>query len=332
MFVIQGYSLAVIFCVITMICWGSWANTQKLAEKTWRLELFYWDYVFGIALAALLFAFTLGSTGSEGRGFLEDLAQASSGSLWSAVIGGVILNAASILLVGSIALAGMAVAFPVGFGLALVIGVIVNYAAQPQGDPILLFTGVAFVSAAIVLDAVAYKRIPRSNSSRGNTGLILAILCGILSGFFYRFVAQAMSPDFIQMEAGKLSPYTAMVFFALGILVSNFVFNTAIMLKPFKGERVSPWEYFRGRKSDHAWGITGGIIWSVGMMFSIIAFGVAGPAISYGLGQGATMVAAFWGVFIWKEFKEAPIGTNRLLAMMFVSFTIGLVLIVIAGS
>ena len=332
MFVLQNYAVAVIFCVITMLCWGSWANTQKVAGKTWRFELFYWDYVIGVLLAALLFALTIGSVGEDGRGFLDDLAQASTTHLGSAVLGGVIFNVANILLVAAIALAGMAVAFPVGIGLALVIGVIVNYVAQPQGDPVMLFAGVGLVAAAIVMDAMAYRRLPGQGGSRGTLGLGLAVLCGILMGFFYRFVASAMSPDFVDMQAGMLSPYTAMVFFAVGIVLSNFVLNTIIMLKPFQGEPIAPSQYFRGTGKDHLWGITGGMIWSVGMMFSIIAFGVAGPAISYGLGQGATMVAAFWGVFVWKEFKDAPVGTDKLIGMMFISFLLGLVLIIAAGS
>jgi glucose uptake protein len=178
---------------------------------------------------------------------------------------------------------------------------------------------------------MAYRRLPGQGASRGTLGLILAVLCGILMGFFYRFVAAAMSPEFMEMEPEKLSPYTAMVFFALGIVASNFIFNTAIMLRPFKGEPISPSEYFRGTAQDHLWGVVGGMIWALGMMFSIIAFGVAGPPISSGLGQGATMVAAFWGVFIWKEFRGAPVGTGKLLAIMFVSYLAGLGLIIAAS-
>jgi glucose uptake protein len=247
------------------------------------------------------------------------------------LLGGVVFNAANILLVAAIALAGMAVAFPVGIGLAMVIGVVVNYWAQPSGRPVMLFAGVALVVTAIILDALAYRRLPGQTAKRGALGLGLSVLCGVLMGFFYRFVASAMSPDFIDMEPGKLSPYTALVFFALGIFLSNFVLNTAIMFKPFSGEPVAPAAYFRGAGRDHVWGVVGGMIWATGMMFSIIAFGVAGPAISYGLGQGATLVAAFWGVFIWKEFADAPKGTRGLIAAMFAAFLVGLGLIILAG-
>lgn len=332
MFVLQTYTVAVVFCVITMLCWGSWANTQKLAGKRWRFELFYWDYVFGILLMALIFAATLGSYGDAGRGFLDDLKQAELANVGSAILGGVIFNAANILLVAAIAIAGMSVAFPVGIGLALVIGVLVNYWADPKGEPVQLFAGVAMVVAAIVLDALAYRKLPGQGKGGGTKGLILAVLCGVLMGYFYRFVAASMSKDFVQMEVGKLSPYTAMVFFSLGILLSNFVFNTAIMVKPFTGDPVPLSDYFKGAAKDHLWGVVGGMIWAVGMTFSIIAFGIAGSAISYGLGQGATMVAAFWGVFIWREFRNAPSGTNSLIGLMFAGYILGLALIIRSGG
>lgn len=332
MFVIQNYALAVVFCVITMLCWGSWANTQKLAGKRWRFELFYWDYVLGVLLMALIFAYTLGSQGEHGRSFLDDLAQAQLGNLGSAFLGGVVFNAANILLVAAIAIAGMSVAFPVGIGLALILGVLVNYLEKPRGEPIQLFLGVGLITAAIILDALAYRKLPGQGQGTSAKGLILSVLCGILMGFFYRFVATAMSEDFVNMQEGKLSPYTAMVCFSLGMLLSNLVFNTAIMLRPFTGEPVPLSDYFKGTLWDHVWGVVGGMIWAVGMTFSIIAFGKAGPAISYGLGQGATMVAAFWGVFIWREFKSAPPGTNNLIRLMFLLFIAGLALIIMAGN
>jgi len=328
MFILQSYPLAVLFTFITMLCWGSWANTQKLAGKEWRFELFYWDYVLGVLIMALIFALTLGSFGSAGRSFLEDLAQADFSNLLSAMIGGAVFNAANILLVAAIAIAGMAVAFPVGIGLALVLGVIVNYIATPLGNPTVLFFGVFLVLVAIFLDAFAYKRIPNQASGVTTKGLVLSVLVGILMGFFYRFVAKSMSVDFLNLEHGKLSPYTAVLFFSVGLLISNFLFNYLIMKKPFVGEPVPISAYFKGGGKVHLYGILGGIIWYVGMSFSIIASGQAGFAISYGLGQGATMVAAFWGVFIWKEFKEAKPGTNTMLALMFIFFIVGLAFII----
>jgi glucose uptake protein len=331
MLIVEHYGVAVALCIVTMLCWGSWANTQKLAGKTWRFELFYWDYVFGVLLAALLIAFTLGSTGEAGRPFLADLRQATPVALGSAFVGGIVFNAANILLVAAIALAGLAVAFPVGIGLALVLGVIVNYVAQPAGRPGMLFAGVGLVAVAIILDAIAYRRLPGQTARNATLGLVLSVVAGVLMGFFYRFVAAAMASDFTAMEPGKVGPYTAMVLFAAGLVASNVVFNTILMRKPVSGEPLGPAAYFGGTFRDHVWGVAGGMIWALGMTLSIIAFGVAGPAISYGLGQGATMVAAAWGVFVWREFAAAPPGTAKLLAAMFVCFIVGLGLIIAAG-
>lgn len=337
MVMIESYQVAVLMCIITMICWGSWANTQKLASKEWRFQLFYWDYCIGVLLLTLIFAFTLGSTGEHGRSFMADLRQASGRAIGSALLGGVIFNIANILLVAAIDIAGMSVAFPVGIGLALVIGVFSSYRENPSGNPTLLFMGVACVAAAIVLDALAYKRLPAAGQKTSAKGIVLSILCGILMSQFFVFVQRAMPKSLAEISdpamAGKLTPYTALVFFALGLFVSSFVFNTLVMARPFVGEPVPFGDYFRkGTPWLHAVGILGGMIWGVGMSFAILAGDRAGYAISYGLGQGATMVAAFWGVFIWKEFKNARPGTNKLLALMFALFIIGLVLIIRANT
>jgi glucose uptake protein len=330
MFIVATYSLAVIFCVVTMLCWGSWANAQKLAAKNWRFELFYWDYVIGILLTSLLLAFTLGSTGAEGRPFLADFAQADNANLQSAILGGVLFNGANILLGAAIAIAGMSVAFPVGIGLALAIGVVVNYLDAPLGNPLFLFGGVALVLLAVLLNAQAYRRMAAGQTGVSLKGLGLSVAAGVLMGFFYKYVAASMTMDFAQPEAGKLTPYTALVFFAVGILLSNFLFNTILIYRPFVGEATSIGAYFRGTGRDHLTGILGGVIWMIGMSFSILASEKAGPAISYGLGQGATVVAALWGIYVWQEFKTAPKGTSNLLNAMLFCYIVGLALIIVA--
>ena len=331
MFIPSSYALAVFLCLITMLCWGSWANTQKLATGRWAFPLFYWDYAIGIVLLSLLFGFTLGSIGESGRGFIADLSQGSSEALFSAFVGGIIFNLANLLVVAAIDVAGLAVAFPIGIGIALVLGVIVNYYAAPVGDPLLLFGGVALVAVAIVLDAVAYGRLSKGQQSTPVKGILLSLAGGVLMGFFFRFVAAAVSLNFADPEPGLLTPYSAVFIFSLGVFISNFLWNTIFMYKPVKGDAVSYRDYFsRGNFKLHAIGILGGLIWCIGMSFSMIASEQAGFAISYGLGQGATMVAAAWGVFVWKEFANAPKGTNVLINLMFVCFIAGLVLIILA--
>ena len=331
MFVLDNFGIAIVFCVVTMFCWGSWANTQKLAGKRWPFELFYWDYVFGVLLMALIFAFSMGSIGDGGRGFLVDTMQAEPQNLGLALAGGAVFNIANILLVAAIAVAGMSVAFPVGIGIALVEGVLITYFFTDQeANPYILFTGVGLITVAIVLDALAYGRLPRERKGGLVRGLVLAILCGVLMGLFYYLVSASMSSDFVDLAAGKLSPYSAMMFFSLGMLASQVIFNTANIVGWSTDPDVPLPAYFKGAPRDHLWGVVGGMIWAVGMMFSIIAAGKAGFAISYGLGQGATMVAALWGVFIWREFREAPPGTNRLIWLMFAGYIVGLGLLIVA--
>lgn len=333
MYIVPTYGVAVFFCIITMLCWGSWANTQKLAEKTWRFELFYWDYVIGIVLFSIISAFTLGSMGEQGRSFMDDLQQASSSNIGSAFLGGIIFNAANILFSAAIALAGMAVAFPIAIGLALVLGVIVNYAASQKGDPTYLFLGVALVMIAIIINAIAYRRISNANQKVSTKGIVISLIAGVLMSFFYRFIAASMDLDnFEQPAIGKMTPYTAVFIFSLGILASNFIFNTILMKKPFEGASVSYADYFKGKFKTHMVGVLGGLIWGIGNSFNLIAAGKAGAAISYGLGQGATLIAAMWGVFIWKEFKQSPAGTDGFVTAMFLFFIVGLGLIIYAGS
>ena len=333
MYIVNSYFLAVILCVITMFCWGSWANTMKLKPSSWPNPLFYWDYCLGIVVFTLLLALTLGSIGEEGRGFFQDLKQAGGRSIGSAFIGGVVFNLSNLLWVAAAAVAGMAVAFPIAVGLALVIGVVLNYAAEAKGDPVLLFTGVGLVVVAIVVNAIAYRTVPVKHKGDNRKGIILSILAGAIMGFFYRFVAAGVSMNFNSPEQGMLTPYTAVFIFSIGCYLSGFIWNTYFMYRPVEGSPSTYNEYFtKGTLRVHGVGVLGGAIWAMGLSFSILAAQQAGPAISYSLGQGATMVGAAWGVFVWKEFKEAPKSTNWLLFIMFLCFIAGLILITLAKN
>ena len=333
MFIVNSYGLAVMLCIITMICWGSWGNTQKLAAKSWRYELFYWDYAIGILLFSVLLCFTLGSYDDEGRSFLPDLMQLEIDKMVSALIGGAIFNASNILLAAAVSIAGMTVAFPLGVGLALVLGVIINYIGNPKGDVALLFIGVALVALAIIVNGMAASR--KVDAAQGNSrkGIILAVIAGVLMSSFYRFVAAAMDLDnFSSPTPGMATPYTAFFIFSCGVLLSNFVFNTLAMRRPFVGTPVSYSDYFKGSFGTHLVGVFGGCVWGLGTALSYIAAGKAGAAISYALGQGAPMIAALWGIFIWKEFKGSNATTNWLLTLMFVLFISGLSLVTLAGA
>lgn len=328
MYIIETYSWAVICAIITMICWGSWPNTRKLVSTGWRFELFYWDYVLGVLLVSVLMAISWGSHGTAGRDLWEDMRLADTSALLSAAAAGVIFNAGNILFMAAIAFAGMAVAFPIGAGLAMVLGIIVNYIALPSGSPYFLFGGMVCIILAILLSAAAYRRLAKQLNKTPVKGILLAIGAGILFGFFYRFIAASMATDFAHPQPGRLTPYTAVLFFAIGTVVSNIVFNTLLMYRPLEGKPVGYSDYFNGSARDHISGLLGGCIWGLGISLSILCAGKVGYAISFGLGQCNAMIAAIWGVLVWKEFKNAPAGTNRLLYGMFACYVMGVLLII----
>jgi glucose uptake protein len=328
MILVQNYALAVFLCAVAMICWGSWQNTRNLIGKGWRFELFYWDYSIGILLFALLMAFTFGSFGNQGRSFVPDLLQADGKNLLSAAIGGFIWNIGTLLLVASISIAGMSVAFPIGGGLGWVLGILINYLGKPEGNPLLLFGGTAVIILAILLSMQSYRKLAIHQKKPSFKGILLALLAGLCIAFFYRFVASSLATDFTPAEAGKISSYTAVVFFSLGAIVSTVLVNPIFMARPVEGRPVKMTEWSGGTSKAHLLGLLGGAIWCLGNSVSFMSVGAASPAISYGLSNAAPVVAALWGIFVWKEFRDAPKGTNFLLAMMFVCYIIGLTFIV----
>ncbi|HEX4020381.1 MAG TPA: GRP family sugar transporter [Acidobacteriaceae bacterium] len=316
----ETYSIALFFMVLSMLCWGSWANTVKLCPQ-YRFQLFYWDYVLGLFAGTSVWGLTLGSTGDTGRQFIIDVSRASVPSILWAVLGGIIFNAANLLLVAAIEIAGLAVAFPVGIGLALVVGAVSSYILLPRGNPFLLFGGIALVVAAIVCDAVAYRMREREHQAMSRRGLTISLVAGLLMGSFYPFVSHAMS---LTHAPG---PYATSFYFVVGVALCAIPFNYVLMRKPLDGQPpVAMRRYFQVSARWHGWGILGGAIWCTGAIFNFVASRahVVGPAVSYSIGQGATMISAAWGVFVWREFAGAAPLAKKLLALMFFLFILGL--------
>jgi glucose uptake protein len=339
----QTYIATLLLMILSMLCWGSWANTFKLAGKKWRFELFYFDYAFGVLLAAILYAFTVGSLGFDGFSFVDDLMHAGKRQWLWGFSGGVVFNLANMLLVAAISVAGLAVAFPVGIGVALIVGVVWNYAIKPNGNPILLFAGIAVIVAAIIVDSMAYRSLAISKvveeikagkakstmKKASPKGIILSLVSGILMGCFFPLVVKGQSGEL------GLGPYAVGFVFAVGVFSSTFIFNMFFMNLPIEGEPIEVLDYFRGGFRQHALGILGGAIWCTGTLANFVAASApeevhVGPAISYAIGQGATMVSALWGLLVWKEFSGADARTKALIAIMLVLFVCGLGLVSVA--
>ena len=316
----ETYIIALFFMVLSMLCWGSWANTVKLCPQ-YRFQLFYWDYVLGLVVGIFVWGLTLGSIGNTGRQFIMDVSHASEPSILWAVLGGIIFNVANLLLVAAIEIAGLAVAFPVGIGLALVVGAVSSYILSPRGNPFLLFGGIALVVAAIVCDALAYRMREREHQAMSRRGLAISMVAGLLMGSFYPFVSHAMS---LPHAPG---PYATSFYFVVGVALCAIPFNYVLMRKPLDGQPpVAMRRYFQASSRWHVWGILGGVIWCTGTVFNFVASRahVVGPAVSYSIGQGATMISAVWGVFVWREFAGAAPLAKKLLALMFFLFVLGL--------
>jgi len=322
----ETYGLAFLFMILSMLCWGSWANSMKLCPG-YRFQLFYWDYVIGLIAAAILWGSTLGSLGAVGRSFDADLAHSGTLPILLAMAGGAIFNVANLLLVAAIDIAGLAVAFPIGIGLALVVGAISSYIVSPKGNPLLLFGGIALVVAAIVFDAIAYRLRETERTAMSRRGIVISLIAGLLMGTFYPFVSKAMTGE------GTPGPYAVLLFFAIGVAVCAVPVNYIFMRFPLDGDKpASMRSYWQAPGSWHLWGVVGGAVWGTGAMANFVASQahIVGPAVSYSIGQGATMISACWGVFVWHEFSAAPARSKTSLKWMFVFFLCGLTAIACA--
>ncbi len=325
MFTPSTLTIALVMMITSAVCWGSWANTYK-GVKNYRFELFYWDYAVGIFLVSLLFAFTLGSTGQDAHSFLNNVRAADTSNIVHVLVGGAIFNLANLLLVAAIDMAGLAVAFPVSIGIALVVGVVLSYALQPKGNALLLALGVLCALVAVILDGKAYGALRSTGRSVSTKSIVTCIVSGVLMGLWAPFVTHAMT------RGNTLGPYSVAVFLTLGALLSCTIWNIYFMRRPLVGEPVSFAGFFQGPMSGHALGLLGGVIWGTGTVFNLVAANFTGVAISYAIGQSAPMVAAFWGVFVWKEFAGSPGKAKLYLGMMFVFYAFAIILVARANG
>jgi len=325
MFTPHNLGIALIMMITSAICWGSWANTYK-GVKNYRFELFYWDYAIGIFLSSLVLALTMGSTGHDSSSFVNNVQAADHSNIVSALVGGALFNLANLLLVAADNLAGLAVAFPVSIGIALVVGVVLNFILQPKGSVLLLAGGVACALIAVVLDGKAYGSLPRAGRGTSRKSIILCVVSGTLMGLWSPFMTYAMT------RGHSLTPYSGTTFLTLGALLSCFVWNVYFMKKPLVGDPVSFGGFFTGPPSGHLLGLIGGCIWGLGTVLNLTAGKLTGQAISYAIGQSSPMVAALWGVLVWKEFDGSGKTAKIYLAFMFVFYGLAILLVAHANG
>ena len=311
--------------ITSAVCWGSWANTYK-GVKNYRFELFYWDYAVGIFLISLILGYTMGMTGSGPDSLINNIHSASPSNIFHALIGGALFNLANLLLVAAIDMAGLAVAFPVSIGIALVVGVVLSYVLQPQGSIGFLTAGVICAVVAIIMDGKAYASLATTGRSASKKSLVVCVVSGILMGLWAPFMTHAMT------RGNPLGPYSAAIFLTLGALLSCFIWNIYFMKHPLVGEPVQFSGFFHAPASGHALGLVGGCIWGVGTVFNLVAAHFTGVAISYAIGQSAPMVAALWGIFVWKEFKGSGSRSKVYLLLMFVFYSLAILLVARANG
>ena len=325
MFIPHTLSIALLMMITSAICWGSWANTYK-GVKNYRFELFYWDYAIGIFLISLVLAFTMGSTANDTASFLNNVRSADPSNFLYTLAGGAVFNLANLLLVAAIDMAGLATAFPVSIGIALVVGVVSSYLLQPKGSAVLLAAGVACAIIAVILDGKAYASLQKVANALSRKSIALCVISGILMGLWAPFVTHAMT------QGHALGPYSVGVFFTLGALFSCFLWNVYFMRKPLVGTPVSFSGFLHGPASGHTLGVLGGVIWGTGTVFNLVAANFTGVAISYAIGQSAPMVAALWGVLAWKEFQGANRRAKTFLTLMFVFYIFAILLVARANT
>jgi glucose uptake protein len=324
-----SYAAVLILLIVGMLAWGSWANLFKATGGKWRFELFSFDFAVGVLLAAAVLAVTAGSLGFDGFSLRDDLQLAGKRQeLWG-FTAGVVFNLGNMLLLGAVSIAGMSVAFPAALGCALIVAALWNFALNPGGSAGLVFGGAAVVAGAIVFDVLAFKTLsvvkaaqaeagpgkPRKRKSSSKS-VLLSLAGGLLLGSFAPLIQMGRAGD------NGLGPYSIGFIFAFGVIASTFVFNLFFMNLPVQGKPIEIREYFNARLGRHGLGLLSGVVWYIGMIASLIGGRVEGAArvsatITYALQQGAIVIAALCGLFLWNEYAGADASVKLRLGLMF---------------
>jgi glucose uptake protein len=333
------YLAALLLTLFSVLCLGSWANGLKLVKK-WRFELFYFDFAIGLLLGAILAAFTFGTLGSDGFTFLDDLMRAGKRNMVFALGAGVVFNLGNMLMVGGVSLVGLTLGFPLSLGLSLVTAVTLSYVTKPQGNAVMVLTGLALFILAVLLSLYSHRalslsrEVQKMKAGEHRTlqpkvswkGVLLCLIGGLLMGLFKPLLATATVGD------TGLGPYSMSLLFCIGVAGSAFVFNLFLMNLPIQGSPLEILDYFRGRPRQHAFGILAGLVWAAGAIGSYVAASappevLTSPSVSYALLQGAPLLTALWGLLAWKEFRGADARVYAPMVLVIFLFVAGLVML-----
>jgi len=326
----------ILLMLICMLCCGSWAVGYKMVRK-YRFELFYFDFSLGLGLLALICAFTVGSLGWDGFNFTDDLRNAHKQTLLWAFLAAVIFNFGNMLMMAAVSVAGLALAFPTAFGVAMVVGVWMDFLGRPGGNATILLGGTLLILVSVILNSSGYSylkilqhealaRAGKAKSTRRPSsikGVILAVVGGLVMGTYAPLLVRAQDPDF------GVGPYALLFLFAAGVFFSTFVYNLFFMNLPVEGDPLEMGDYLKAPLQNHFYGFGSGVIWGIGTLAAFVATTPKGdthlgPPLAALLGQAAPIVAALWGLLVWRETKGGDTRVRAFAAITLVLFALGL--------
>src|SRR5579863_393268 len=346
----QAATLALL--ILSLVCWGSWANTLKLAGE-WRFELYYYDFAIGFAMLAVVAAFTGGSLNSGELTFQDNFLITGYRTMAYVIAAGVIFNLGNMLLTAAISVAGMALAFTTTFATALVVATTWSFIFEASGGFLLSVCGAVLLLAALVMGAAAYSnyliarseaakeaakaeaakkdvpqaggRVKRVKASRSR-GLVVAVALGVAGGIALGLFRPLL--DMGMQGEGGVAPYGALLMFAVGVLISTVILDPFFFNFPVAGDPLGFADYFKGTGKQHALGILGGVVAGVASLAGMLALNApaavrTAPMPSFALSQGAPVLAVAWGLFVWREFKNAGERSRLLFRIMWLLLAIG---------
>jgi glucose uptake protein len=341
-------SAVLVALVISLLGWGLWIYFYK-ATKRIRFEYFAYDFTWGVVLAAVVAAFTLGSWDNKELTFQDTYLLAGLRKMAWAAVSGIVFNLANMLLLAATSVSRISVAFPIAFAVAWAGGSIQEYFLRSGVNPLLTFGGSAVLIVAAVLGFIGYKWFltdeahkaikaltadPRANvkaapADTSARALVLAILAGLFFIGFFSAIREAISGE------NGVPSYGATLILAGGVFGSSIVFVPFFLNFPVRGKPLAVRQYLQLERRQHIAGIIGGIVWTAGLLAGLVTFGLPAsimpaPTVSYLLSHAGPVLSALVGLVIFRELPEAPVKVHAVMGAMLVLMLVGMGMIAVA--